>query len=92
MLVPAILGRQAAYQPKWFWADRMDPTPLTRSMMSSTNHALIRYDDAIFCLTTQWSNHLTKPLTEIEVFAGFILNKKGFQGIANGIQCADDLV
>ncbi len=41
---------------------------------------LIRYDDAIFGLMTQWSDHPTQPLTEIEVFVGFILNKKGFQG------------
>ncbi|KAG7294446.1 hypothetical protein NEMBOFW57_004519 [Staphylotrichum longicolle] len=38
------------------------------------------YDDAIFGLATQWSDHPTQPLTEIEVFVGFILNKKGFSG------------
>ena len=41
---------------------------------------MIRYDDAIFGLMTQWSDHPTRPLTEVEVFVGFILNKKGFQG------------
>jgi hypothetical protein len=41
---------------------------------------MIRYDDAIFGLMTHWSDHPTEPLTEIEVFVGSILNKKGFKG------------
>ncbi len=48
--------------------------------VSLTPIVMIRYDDAIFGLMTQWSDHPTQPLTEIEVFVGFILNKRGFQG------------
>lgn len=47
---------------------------------SLTPMVMIRYDDAIFGLMTQWSDHPSRPLTEIEVVVGFILNKRGFPG------------
>lgn len=38
-----------------------------------------RYEESIIALTTDWSEHPSEPLTELEVFVGFILNKSGVQ-------------
>ncbi|KAK5651977.1 hypothetical protein OQA88_11520 [Cercophora sp. LCS_1] len=37
------------------------------------------YDDKVLELMSQWSDHPTQPLTELEVFVGFVLNKTGSQ-------------
>ena len=37
------------------------------------------YEDAVSDLMCRWSDHPARPLTELEVFLGFILNKTGSQ-------------
>jgi hypothetical protein len=37
------------------------------------------YEESIIALMTDWSEHPSEPLTELEVFVGFILNRTGVQ-------------
>ncbi|KAK0710786.1 RNA dependent RNA polymerase-domain-containing protein [Lasiosphaeris hirsuta] len=37
------------------------------------------YEDAVSEIMVEWSEHPSQPLTELEVFVGFVLNKTGVQ-------------
>ncbi|KAK3356793.1 RNA dependent RNA polymerase-domain-containing protein [Lasiosphaeria hispida] len=37
------------------------------------------YEDAVSEMMAEWSEHPSQPLTELEVFVGFVLNKTGVQ-------------
>ncbi|KAK1828316.1 RNA-dependent RNA polymerase 1 [Podospora conica] len=51
------------------WEKRLDEAERIR----------LTYEESIIALTTDWSEHPSEPLTELEVFVGFILNRTGNQ-------------
>jgi len=50
--------------------------PLAKQTAWKIRHA---YEDAMWNATLEFSDHASKPITELEVFTGSILNKKGVQ-------------
>ena len=47
--------------------------------MTNTQPSPYSYEDAVSECMYRWSDHPARPLTELEVFLGFILNKTGAQ-------------
>jgi hypothetical protein len=50
---------------------------LTIYMLSETDYLCCRYEDCLYNIMTEYSQHPSRPLSELEAFTGNILGKTG---------------